>query len=436
MTVRVALVTTGSRGDVQPFVALGAALARRGTDVVVAGPGTFATLAAAHHVPFRPLPVDPVGMLGTEVGQRWIESGGDLIAFVRGLRAVADPLGEELADAMIAACAGADVVVYATVAFPAWHIADAWGVPAVQVSFAPLCPTAAFPPPLVPDPFVGVDPWAASPLAAAARAYHRAAHAVFAQVLWLPLRRRINRWRRSRLSAQPLGLRSPGLEVDRRGEPLLHAFSPTIVPPPRDWGPHVVTTGTWFLDAEPRWRPPHELSTFLDAGPPPVVVGMGSMTARDPAALTALVVDALGRSAQRGVLLAGWAGLGSADIRLPSHVLVVDDVPHDWLLPRAAAVVHHGGSGTTAAGLRAGLPTVVVPHFGDQSLWGRRVHALGAGPAPIPRAALTAERLAAAIRSAVEDPGIGQRAATVARAIRDEPGAERGADEILRATVR
>lgn len=436
--VRITLVTVGSRGDVQPFVALAAALAARGVTVTLAAPATFSSLAAAHGLDFVGLPVDPAGMLHTELGRAWIDSGRDPIAFVRGLRALADPLGEDLADAMIDVCGGADVVVYATLAFPAWHVADARGVPAVQVSFAPQCPTGAFPPVVLwgrqrrSDPLAGTDPWRATVGAAAARAYHRLAHRMFAQALWLPLRRRVNRWRRTRLAASPLGLRSPGLEVDRRGEPLLHAFSPTILPPPRDWGAHVVTTGAWFLDAAEDWRPSPALAAFLAAGPPPVVVGMGSMTAGDPAALTALVVEGLRRAGTRGVLLAGWAGLGGTGPLPLDEVLACADVPHDRLLPRAAAAVHHGGSGTTAASLRAGLPTVVVPHFGDQPLWGERVHALGAGPPPIQRRELTAARLAAAIRCAVEDESVVARAAAVGAMVRAEAGVDRAVAEIIR----
>lgn len=427
--MRIALVTMGSRGDVQPFVALAAKLRLRVDQVVLAAPASFASLAEAHGVNFVDLPVDPAGMLATEIGQRWIDSGTDLRAFLRGLRELADPLGEQVADAMIAACADADLVVYATLAFPAWHIADARGVPAVQVAFAPSCSTAAFPPPMFPDIFGGDH----GPPTATARTYHRAAHWMFNQALWLPLRRRINRWRRMRLHAPPLGLRSPGLEVDRRGEPLLHAFSPTILPPPSDWGSHVVTTGAWFLDDTACWEPSATVADFVAAGPPPVVVGMGSMTTRDPAELTRVVLAALERAGQRGVLLAGWAGLGGETARHGStDVLVCDEVPHGWLLPRAAAVVHHGGSGTTAASLRAGVPTVVVPHFGDQPLWADRVWALGAGPPSIPRPELTADRLAAAITSATADPAIRDRTELIGECIRAERGVERAVAEILR----
>lgn len=429
MSVHIVIVTIGSRGDVQPCVALAVGLRNAGLPVSLVAPAAFAGLAAAHGVDLRGLPVDPAGMLAAELGQVWIESGRDVRAFLRGLRDLTEPFGEPVADAILSACDDAELLVYATLAFPAWHVAQARGVPAVQVSFAPLCPTAAFPPVLFPDPFAGSDPWQATPLGAVIRSYHRVAHRLFAQALWLPLRRRVNRWRRTRLGLPPAGWRSPGLEVDLRGEPLLQAFSPTILPPPRDWGPHVTTTGAWFLDTPDGWRPPPDLAGFLDAGPPPVVVGMGSMTSREPAALTAVVVEALRRTGHRGVLVTGWGGLGRGG-DLGDDVLVSEGVPYDWLLPRAAAVVHHGGAGTTAAGLRAGVPTVVVPHFGDQPLWGDRVRALGAGPPPLPRADLTADRLVAALRAATGDPGIRTAAAAADRAIRAERGVPRAVEVI------
>lgn len=432
--MRVAVVTIGSRGDVQPCVALAVGLRRAGHDVRLAAPATFADLAARHDVAFDGLPVDPAALLAGDVGQAWIESGRNPVAFLRGLRAIADPVEERVADAILATCADADLVVYTTLAFPAWHVASVRGIPAIQVSFAPLTPTAAFPPVLVPSPFASGDPWRPTLTGALARTYHRGAHRLFAQALWLPLRRRVNRWRATRLDAAPCGLRSPALDVDRRGEPLLHAFSPTILPPPPDWGPHVFTTGAWFLedDEDEGWTPPDRVARFMGAGPPPVVVGMGSMTARDPAELTAAVLGALHRSGHRGVLLSGWSRLGEVSAGSTEQVLVCDELPHAWIMPRASAAVHHGGAGTTAASLRAGIPTVVVPHFGDQALWGDRVHALGAGPVPIPRGALTAERLAVAIARAVADPAMRNAARRVGDRIRAERGLQRAVQVVDR----
>ena len=173
--------------------------------------------------------------------------------------------------------------------------------------------------------------------------------------------------------------------------PVLYAYSPTLLPPP-DWPSRFHVTGAWFLDPPPDWQPPPDLVAFLEGGPPPVYVGFGSMTSADPDATLALVLDALSRAGQRGVLLHGWAGLGTGR-ELPDTVFALDDVPHSWLFPRMAALVHHGGAGTTVAGLRAGIPSVVTPLTADQPSWGRIVHRLGAGPRPIPFRRLTATRL-------------------------------------------
>src|SRR5205807_2467372 len=148
--------------------------------------------------------------------------------------------------------------------------------------------------------------------------------------------------------------------------------------------------------------------------------GFGSMTARDPAELAVVVVEALRRAGRRGVLQAGWAGLDAP--ALGDDALAIGEAPHEWLFPRVAAVVHHGGAGTTGAGLRAGRPSVLVPFFADQPFWGWRVAALGAGPAPVPRGEMRAERLAAAIRAATEDERIRQRAEALGAAIRAEDG--------------
>ncbi|MGQ9552632.1 MAG: glycosyltransferase [Anaerolineae bacterium] len=201
---------------------------------------------------------------------------------------------------------------------------------------------------------------------------------------------------------------------------ILYGFSPSVIPPPSDWGSDIHVTGYWFLDAADDWAPPPALIEFLEAGPPPVYVGFGSMSNRKPEETADLVLAALARAQQRGVVLSGWSGLQKAD--LPNSVVMVDSIPFSWLFPRVAAVVHHGGAGTTAAGLRAGVPAVVIPFFADQPFWGQRLVALGVGPAPIPRKKLTVERLAQAIEKAVTDQAMRQRAVALGARIRAEDG--------------
>ncbi len=206
----------------------------------------------------------------------------------------------------------------------------------------------------------------------------------------------------------------------RRQMLVLLGYSRYVVPPPADWPPNLHTTGYWFLNAAQDWTPPPELVDFLESGEPPVCIGFGSMTGQDARPLTELLIDAVTRAKRRAVLLSGWAGIGEAE--RPSYIYCIESAPHDWLFPRMRAVVHHGGSGTTAASLRAGVPTVIVPHLGDQVFWGQRVESLGVGPKAIPRSKLSAERLAEAIRIAATDTRMAARAAALGAKIRSEDG--------------
>ncbi|MFN2222206.1 MAG: glycosyltransferase, partial [Candidatus Promineifilaceae bacterium] len=204
--------------------------------------------------------------------------------------------------------------------------------------------------------------------------------------------------------------------------PVMHGFSAQVIPRPADWPDYASIPGYWFLDRKEDWQPSAKLGEFLAAGEAPVYVGFGSMAGKDPARLTEIVIEALLQANVRGILASGWGGLETAD--LPPSILPIERAPHDWLFPQVSAVVHHGGAGTTAAGLRAGRPTVVCPFMGDQPFWGSRVHALGAGPQPIPQKKLTANGLAAAIKTAVNDDQMRETADTLGKKIRAENGVD------------
>ena len=248
--------------------------------------------------------------------------------------------------------------------------------------------------------------------------YNGVTHWLAYQLVWQAFRPTINRWRREALGLGPARFWGDHRALGQH-TPVLNGFSEQMVPRPPDWGPQVHVTGYWFAE-EAGWEVPAALARFLEAGPPPVYVGFGSMPVRDAARLTELVVAALDRAGQRGIVGTGWAGIGQG--ALPETVLAVDYAPYGWLFPRMAAVVHHGGSGTTALGLRAGVPSLVVPFVFDQFYWGRRIAELGVGPAPAHFGKLTAEGLAAAIDEAVNDGGMRQRARALGERIRAEDG--------------
>jgi len=414
--MRITIIANGSRGDVQPFVALGVGLQAAGWTVHVAAPTPFKAFIEARGLIFEDLEFDPRQLLEGELGQVWLETGHNPFGFIGRLKPLVEPLLDQFMAATLRACEGSDALIFSPLGIFAWHYAQAAGIPAILASPVPAIRTAHIPNPIVPPlPF----PRLTNPLG----------YRLGDQLGWQMFRSVTNRWRVETLGLPPLPFGGPYRQIEQEREIVLHGYSPSVVPKPPDWGENIHVTGYWFLDRSEDWQPPATLEAFLADGPPPVYIGLGSMTGRDPEALTRLALGALRRTGQRGVLLAGWAGLGGID--LPADVCLVDDVPHDWLFPRMAAVAHHGGAGTTGAGLRAGRPSILLPYFADQPFWGRVVHDLGAGPSPVPQKQLTEARLAAAINRAATSPGIHRRTRTLGEQIRREDGVANAVNILL-----
>ena len=229
-----------------------------------------------------------------------------------------------------------------------------------------------------------------------------------------------NNFRAKVLGMSPLP-RFPDLFVRSDGSPvsILYPYSPNALPVPQDFPPQAHVTGCWFLDRSPDWKPDPILANFLESGDPPVYVGFGSMGGKNGQKRAEIVYDALKETRQRGLVASGWGGLKASG--LPDDVFMTDAVPHDWLFPQVA-VVHHGGAGTTAAGLRAGKPSIICPFLGDQPFWGGLVQQLGVGPKPIPQKRLSADSLAEAIRAAVQDVAMQNRADALGWKSRAEDG--------------
>ena len=213
--------------------------------------------------------------------------------------------------------------------------------------------------------------------------------------------------------------------------PHLLGFSTAVLPRPRDWAPWIDVTGFWFGSGAADYVPPPHLRAFLDEGPPPVAIGFSSQVVRDTDRLARAVVDGVAQSGVRAVLLAGYGALARVE---PSATLCpVPSVPHAWLFPRTAAVVHHGGSGSTAEALRSGVPSMAVPFGYDQPLWGARLHALGVGPAPLAAQSLTADAFAAALRQLTTDRAMRRSARELGGVIRSEDGVGRAVRAVLAA---
>lgn len=405
--MRVLIFAPGSMGDVAPLAGLGVRLREVGHNVVVAGHEPFRILIETAGLEFRALRGDPRQIGASEDGQRWQTAGNGPVAMARMARLMVAYMDDMSPDLLAAAQQGADVILVNSVAvFLGYHVAKGLGIPSAGVFVAPLHPTGAFPPASLTMPSLtasvnrGVSRMI---LAAGASSFARTTKALRAQ-LGLPPMRAASLWR----------------QMDEQRWPVFYGFSPAVLPRPADWPPALDVTGYWWPPTAPGWRPPAELEAFLDAGPPPVYIGLGSRNI-DDARIAAAISGALKHAGLRGVVQAGWGELSIAG----DDVLTIGETPHEWLFPRMAAVAHHCGAGTTAAGLRAGVPTVGIPVLADQPFWATRLVALGASPGTVSIKHLTAARLAAGLRAAVDDDRCRSRATDLATALQHERGADR-----------
>jgi UDP:flavonoid glycosyltransferase YjiC (YdhE family) len=299
----------------------------------------------------------------------------------------------------------ADLLIYSGLLMGGASIAEKLGIPCAPVFMIPSYPTRELPVPQgeLPDtPFL-----------------NKAFYGLTLQSSWSMFRGAVNRFRK-----QQLGLpAAPPSYKQWLGDPkttVLLNYSQHVLPRPADWPDHIHVCGYWFLPTQPGWTPPAELMNFIDAGPKPIYIGFGSMADRNAESKTRIILDAIARTGQRAILAKGWGGLRLNE--LPENIFMVDAIPHDWLFERVSMVVHHGGAGTTAAGLRAGIPSVIVPHFADQFFWGRQVHKLGVGPQPIPIQKLTSEKLGNAIQTCLIDTSMQDCARQLSEKIRMENG--------------
>jgi sterol 3beta-glucosyltransferase len=411
--MRILLLTVGTRGDVEPFVALGVGLQKAGHETTLCTTEGFAPFVEQHGLRYAYLNNELVELTTTDVGRKGIEDfGGGPLGKARWIVEAArrfKPIFRRLLAEQWTAAQGAELIVFHPNAVGGIHIAEALGVPGIMADPMPTwVPTGEFPSFVFPDLKLGA--W-----------YNRFTYRL------LPVMTRgmygsvVARWRTETLGLPRRSWRAGDLERgDGRPVPVLLGFSPHVVPRPADWPETVVVTGYWFLEEATDWQAPEDLVAFLEGGPPPVFVGFGSMAGRHPEKLGSTVLRALDRAGQRGIVVTGWGGIAIPDP--PEGVFVTDSVPYKWLLPRVSAVVHHGGAGTTAAGLRAGKPNVVCPFVADQPFWGSRVAALGVGPPPIPQRQLTPARLADALRVAVTDTRMQENASRLGERIRAEDG--------------
>jgi sterol 3beta-glucosyltransferase len=406
--MRILILTFGTRGDVQPYVALANAAIAAGHDAAICTAEGFRPLVEDAGVPYLHMSNDMLDLIQAEMPT--MSGAADSLRLVRRMTAA---MRASLHDQWEAAQTfEPDLLIYHPKSLGGLHIAERLRIRvAVSLPLPFFTPTRAFPIPFI----------ARWPLGGTANRLSYQLNRFTA----LAYGGMINTFRRDTLGLPPLSRWSTYLtSPDGRPVPVLYGFSSTVVPIPADYPPHAHVTGYWFLPDQPAWQPPPQLQSFLAAGEPPLYIGFGSMGfGKNAATRGATILEAVRRVGARAVVATGWGGIdlteGSDD------VLVVRDIPHEWLLPRTAAVVHHGGAGTTAAGLRAGRPTLICPVLGDQGFWAERVSTLGAGPRPIPIRRLTTANLAERLNQLLTEQRYRATTNRLGEAIRSEDGTGR-----------
>lgn len=404
--MKIALFSIGTQGDVRPFVALGLGLQSAGHEVCIASGETCRELVEQHGLTFAPLTADFLDIMARD--PKALQKGLNPVSLLRTARRELTAMASDWAEQGMAAARGAQLLIgNGMVASLAAALGEVLSIPTVESHLQPITPCGDIPPMMLPPPKRQRMP-----------AINRFLYHSCRQLTWQMLGPAVAKVRRD------LGLDSLpwyGPFYHRRPDHrVLYGFSPILVPPSPQWPASVKVAGNWFLEEGTDYQPSTELADFLAAGPAPVYVGFGSMLGEGIAEFTGHIVSALRQSGQRGILATGWGGL-AADIDSDDDILVIPGAPHDWLFPRVSMAVHHGGVGTTAAALRAGIPSVVVPFFGDQPFWGWRLNQLGVAPPTLARKKLDARQLAEAM-TWCQRPDVVDRATLLGAELRCEDG--------------
>ncbi|CAF2655037.1 unnamed protein product [Rotaria sp. Silwood2] len=422
----IVILIVGTRGDVQPFIALGQKLHATGHRVRLATHETFRSFVRGNGLEFYPLAGDPADLMSFMVKNAGIiPSMSSIIEgdVGRKRRSVADILASTWQ-----ACIAdddetklpftAEAIIANPPSFGHIHCAEKLQIPLHIMFTMPWSPTPVFPHPLS-NINSSIGP---------KDKINLYSYDVIEMLTWTGVRDVVNNFRKKTLGLRELNTGQAINVLIDECVPHTYCWSPSLVAKPKDWGPHIDVSGFFFLNLGTAYtNPPKDLLEFLGINndrhqidhklSPPIYIGFGSITGHDSRRILKIVIDALDRTGYRAVL----SGLASDTDHLPSNIFKIGNVPHDWLFQYVSAVCHHGGAGTTAAGLRAGKPTIIVPFFGDQFFWGRVIEKSGAGPRPLPGKSITVDRLVEAFHF-VHQPTARAAAERIRDAILKEDG--------------
>lgn len=410
--MKITLLAFGSRGDIQPIIALALSLQKAGHTVKVATHRSFESWVRESGLDFALLSMNLMESIRSQQVQEILRKGKTPLGFISTYQKFVAPTMDAVLLDSWKACQDAEAIVASSLAFWGSDIAEALGVPYYFAEFFPVSSTSAFPHALFPPQLGRLGGW-----------FNRLSYSLMWGLFWYIYRPAINQWRQKQLNLPPIGMwRSHLSRMIAKKTPILAAYSPNVVSLKKDRISNVYQTGYWFLDVPKDFIPPKDLVDFLEDGKPPIYIGFGSYTGGEEAnKLTEIALAALKKSKQRGILLMDKEKAKSFD--LPDTVFAIESIPHPWLFPKMAAVLHHCGAGTTAATIKAGVPHIPLPFMADQPFWGDRIVKLGIGTAPLSSETLTVEHLSDAMSKVVNNEEIKSRSLELGQKVANETGA-------------
>ncbi|KAE9373334.1 glycosyltransferase family 1 protein [Stipitochalara longipes BDJ] len=415
--LNIVIQVVGSRGDVQPFIALGQELQVVGHRVRIATHDVFEQFVRDSGLEFFPIGGDP-----TELMAYMVKNPG-IIPKLATIRAGDITKKRKMISAMLKGCwrscidpdpsTGTPFVAEAIIANPPsfahMHCAQAMGIPVHLMFTMPWTATRAFPHPLANVQLADTDPKTTNFLS----------YGLVDMMTWQGLGDVVNHWRKNTLNLEPLPTMVGANLANYLKIPFTYCWSPALIPKPFDWPSHIDVCGFFFRNA-PDYTPFPDLDQFLRSGPPPIYIGFGSIVMEDAHDMTRIILDAIRMCGVRAIVSEGWSKLGSG-VEDHKDVLFIGDCPHEWLFKHVSAVIHHGGAGTTACGLLNGRPTAIVPFFGDQPFWANMVFAARAGPRPLDHKTLNSSTFVSAIETLLH-PSTIQAAARISQKMKSENG--------------
>ncbi|KAI5475042.1 hypothetical protein MNV49_002067 [Pseudohyphozyma bogoriensis] len=397
-------LTIGSRGDVQPYISLALELMKDGNRVTIASHPEYRAWVEGYGIGYKEVGGDPAALMKLSVEHKMF-SPGFFKESLGGFRQWLDDLFAESWHA----CQEADILIESPSTMAGIHVAEGLGIPYFRAFTMPWTATSTYPQAFAASVDLGPT-------------YNQLSYSMFDTIIWKATAGQVNRWRKNMMGLEPTNLH----KMAQAKVPFVYNFSSALVPKPNDWKDHIFISGYWFLDSDAAWKPPAGLLEFIqkarDDGKPVMYIGFGSIVVPDAAAVTKAVVAAVKNADVRAVLSKGWSERGATNVEevpLPEEIFSVPSIAHDRLFPLIDAACHHGGAGTTGASLRAGLPTLIHPFFGDQHFWAGRVSKIGAGVAI---RSLTEKDLTAAFKAGTTDRVMKEKAAALGEKIRAENG--------------